>query len=218
VHTTADLSPDSFSITIDGESAELRDLFPGFHAHDRLGVVVRSPAGGAGAGLLILAAVIAHYDFHGVPDWSRPAYPDYFVFHVGGLHGDHGMLDIWPAHKEVVVDGEPESMLQAINDRAITRLAIEDVGAGAAELQAPTEASARARLASVFAFGAGGRVAGADVSIAGTDATERYVQHVLDSCEAPADASRASLLVDGRPTETYRRAGVDEALRLLAAR
>jgi len=53
-------------------------------------------------------------------------YPDYFLFHVGRPLGDHARLDIWPRRKEVVVPEDPQGVLDAINDRAITRLVVED--------------------------------------------------------------------------------------------
>lgn len=40
---------------------------------------------------------------------------------------DHSSLDVWPPHKEVIVPNEPEQILEAINDRGITRLLVEDV-------------------------------------------------------------------------------------------
>src|SRR5699024_3877804 len=40
--------------------------------------------------------------------------------------GDHFWLDISPSHKEVIVADESEQILEAINDRAITRLIIPE--------------------------------------------------------------------------------------------
>jgi hypothetical protein len=40
--------------------------------------------------------------------------------------GDHRRLDVWPGHKEVVVEAEAQRILEAIDDRAITRLLVED--------------------------------------------------------------------------------------------
>ncbi len=36
------------------------------------------------------------------------------------------MFDVWPDHKEVTVPDHAEELLQAINDRGITRLLVED--------------------------------------------------------------------------------------------
>jgi len=122
MHTAEELSSPAFAVRVGGRAATLEDLFPGFVEHDRLGVVVRQPCGAVGASTLILAAVTAFYDAQRAKGDGFFIYPDYFLFHVGTRLGDHGMLDVWPAHKEVVVPDEPEALLRAINDRGITRL------------------------------------------------------------------------------------------------
>jgi hypothetical protein len=222
VHSTEHLTTDAFALLIAGERASIRDLFPGFSADDRLGVVVRSPGGGAGAANLVLAAVTAFYDIHravaggwDVPPEMRPFYPDYFAFHLGERRGDHAALDIWPPHKEVVVPADPEQALQAINDRAITRLAVEEVGAADAELEPETVASAVRRVRTVVAFSASGRSDCADVSLAGNQVTESFARCVTESAVAgDAAALRSS---SGPRTETYRRVELADALRMLAA-
>jgi hypothetical protein len=47
------------------------------------------------------------------------------------------------------------------------------------------------------------------------EAIARRAGEVAPELRAPVAAARASLLEDGRPVETYRRLGVDEALALL---
>ena len=101
----------------------LTDLFEGFGEHDRLGVVIGRPGGALGASALITAAITAFYDLQRARGPDFFIYPDYYLFHVGKPFGDHSRLDIWPAHKEVVVAADPREVLRAVNDRAITRLA-----------------------------------------------------------------------------------------------
>jgi hypothetical protein len=222
----------------------LGELFPGFGEHDRLGVVVSRPCGAVGASALVTAAITAFYDLHRARGSGFVVYPDYFLFHVGGPLGDHGRLDVWPARKEVVVPRDPDAILEAINDRAITRLVVED-GEPAGHEYAPEElASARGRIASCLAYSASGRVGDADVSIAGNEVTEGYVADTLDPArrlarlppddplarciaaradEAAAEdrarrqREREALIEDGRPVETYRRIGLDDALALIAS-
>jgi hypothetical protein len=74
-----------------------------------------------------------------------------------------------------------------------------------------------------LAYGANGRVRDADVTIAGNDVTEGYVDSALeqsDDVEAGdrdrMRAARRQLVEDGRVVETYRRIAVEEALGLLA--
>jgi len=99
---------------------------------------------------------------------------------VGGPLGDHARLDIWPRRKEVLVEDDPQRILEAIDDRAITRLAVEDGPARERELDAESVASARARIASCLAYSAAGRVAGADVRIESNPVAEGYVEAILD--------------------------------------
>src|SRR5215217_7074318 len=246
MHSSQELRSSSFQISVGGRDVRLVDLFDGFGEHDRLGVVIRRPCGGVGASALITATITAFYDLHRARGPDFFVYPDYFLFHVGRALGDHARLDIWPSRKEVVVPEEPEHVLEAINDRAITRLVVEDGEHGKPDFEPEALASARARIATCLAYSASGRVRDADVRIASNPVTEGYVDAVLDpetrlahlrasNQRARADAVAARLgevapeerrrarrarkaLVEGdAPVETYRRIGVDEALGLLAS-
>lgn len=181
MHSSKELTSSSFRIEVDGRQARLEELFEGFGERDRLGVVVGHPCGAVGASGLITATVTAFYDIQRSRGPDFFIYPDYFLFHVGRAHGNHGILDVWPDHKEVVVPDDPERILQAINDRGITRLAVEDGGGVAApEFEPQTLSSARDRIATCLAYSPSGRVRDGDVKIATGDVTEGYVGAVLD--------------------------------------
>ena len=217
MHSASELTSDSFTITIDGRPAELADVFPGFHASDRLGVVVCTPCGGVGASGLILAAVTGFYEHQRARADDYFIYPDYFVFHVGTRHGDHGMFDVWPDHKEVTVPDDAEALLQAINDRGITRLVVEDGAAAPAELNRHTRESAESRIVSALAYAPHGDVAAGDVEIRGNAVTKSYVDDVLDaSTMVPAEVRMTRS--GGPSTETYRRITLEQAFELLARR
>ena len=115
-----------FEIGVAGRPARLDELFEGFGEHDRLGLVMRRPCGAVGASALITATITAFYDVQRSRGPDFFIYPDYYLFHVGGPLGDHARLDVWPRRKEVVVEDDPERILEAIDDRAITRLVVED--------------------------------------------------------------------------------------------
>jgi hypothetical protein len=169
-----------FEIGLAGRSASIDALFPGFGEHDRLGLVMRRPCGAVGASALIAATITAFYDIQRSRGGDFFVYPDYYLFHVGGALGDHARLDIWPRRKEVVVDDDPERILEAIDDRAITRLVVEDGPARERDLEPEAVASARARVVSCLAYSASGRVDGADVRIASNPVAEGYVEAILD--------------------------------------
>jgi hypothetical protein len=243
MHSSNELARSSFAVAVDGAPATIDDLFPGFSGQDRLGVVIRDPYGAVGASCLVLAAVTAFYDVQRARSEDFYIYPDYFIFHIGRRLGDHSMLDVWPANKEVVVADDPEEILRAINDRAITRLAVADCHCAEAHFDAESLASARDRVTSAFAYSPAGRVTDADVRITGNDVTESYVNAVLDpdslvemlgeAAEPYADevaaragevpdgiraqirAQRVGLRDGGRPVETYQRLALEQALALL---
>src|SRR5829696_9881354 len=148
MHSSRELRSSSFEIEVGGVAASLGELFEGFGEQDRLGVVLTRPCGAVGASALIAATITAFYDIQRSRGSDFFIYPDYYLFHVGGPLGDHARLDIWPRRKEVLVEDDPQRILEAIDDRAITRLAVEDGPARERELDAESVASARARIAS----------------------------------------------------------------------
>jgi hypothetical protein len=179
-----------FGIRIAGREASIEELFPRFGEHDRLGLVMRRPCGAVGASALITATITAFYDIQRSRGPDFFAYPDYYLFQVGGPLGDHARLDIWPRRKEVVVDDDPERILEAVDDRAISRLVVEDGPGAEHELDAEALASARSRIVSCLAYAASGRVEGGDVRIASNEVTEGYVDAILDP-EARMERLRA---------------------------
>ena len=245
MHTSTDLRSDSFSVELDGRRATITDLLAGVGEHGRLGIVVDEPGGAVGASLLLLAAITAFYDAQRARTDRFYIYPDYFLFHVGGPQGDHSMLDVWPSHKEVVVPDDPDAILEAINDRAITWLLVPDREPGAMPDQREARASARDRVVAAFGYSPTGRVPDGDVRIAGNEVTESYARAVLDpegvvaargdgadpyaasvarradevapEARAQLRAHRDRLRENGRPLESYRRLTLDRALASLAS-
>ena len=244
MHSAQELRSSSFRVEVDGREARLVDLFDGFQEQDRLGVVLHRPCGAVGASALITATVTAFYDIQRARADDFFVYPDYFLFHVGRPLGDHARLDIWPRRKEIVVPAEAQGILDAVNDRAITRLLVEDGEPARPELQPEVLASARGRIRTCVAYSASGRVRDADVRIASNPVSEGYVNGLLDP-EARLVALRANrndeladavaarmgevspeerrrirelrteLVEDGVPVESYRRIDLSEALGLL---
>jgi hypothetical protein len=190
VHSARELRSSLFEIEVAGRRVRLEELFEGFGAHDRLGLVMSRPCGAVGASALLCASITAFYDIQRSRGADLFIYPDYYLFHVGGPLGDHARLDIWPSRKEVLVEDDPERILEAINDRAITRLVVEEGPARERELDAEPVASARERIVSSLAYSASGRVADADVRIESNPVVEGYVEAILDP-EARIERLRA---------------------------
>ena len=222
MHSTRELTSASFTVELEGQQVTIPELFPGFDARDRLGIVVHHPGGALGASVLILATITAFYDVQRARGDDFFIYPDYFIFHVGQPHGNHSMLDIWPDHKEVVVANEPEAVLRAINDRAITRLLVPDGRPGNPSFGRATLASGCLR--SALAYAPTGRSRDADVTAAGNTVTESYVSAVIsESVELDTERKatlrdeRTRIMETGRPVEHYRRVSLDTARALLAS-
>src|SRR5918999_1608485 len=134
MHSSRELDSSSFEIEVGGVATPLEELFDGFGEQDRLGVVLTAPCGAVGASALITATITAFYDIQRARGPDFFVYPDYYLFHVGRALGDHGRLDVWPQRKEVVARDDPQAILEAIDDRAITRLVTEDGAPAEAEL------------------------------------------------------------------------------------
>jgi hypothetical protein len=186
MHSSRELTSSMFEIRAEGRRVRLEDLFERFGEQDRLGVIVNRPCGAVGASALISATVTAFYDIQRARGPDFFVYPDYYLFHVGRALGDHGMLDVFPSRKEVVVQEGPHAILDAVNDRAITRLVVpapegERPAAPAAPSFDPIAlASARARIVTCLTYAPSGRVAGGDLRIASNAVVEGYVDAILD--------------------------------------
>ncbi|WP_256237542.1 hypothetical protein [Bacillus sp. EB600] len=135
---------------------------------------------------------------------------------------NHSWMDVWPPHKEVLVEDDPEQILEAINDRGITRLLVEDMVPVSPTFLRETISSAQYRIVSALAYSPTGRVNQADITIMSCSAAE---DNVLDSLNRSDELSeevkeqlrrgRQSLYVGGRVTETYRRIELSDALQML---
>jgi hypothetical protein len=247
MHSARELRSSLFEVRVEGRPAAIPDLFEGFGEQDRLGLVMSTPCGAVGASALIAATITAFYDFHRARGGDFFVYPDYYLFHVARPLGDHARLDVWPRRKEVMVGDEPQAILEAIDDRGITRLVVEDGEPTAPDLEDEALASARGRIRTCLAYSPAGRVRNGDVEIAANDVTEGYVEAILDPetriarlraegntariaaiesriGEVERDVrlailrERRALRRDGRPVETYRRISLDEALGLLGSK
>jgi len=229
VHTARQLDVSLFAVRRSGTPATREDLLPAWTPHDRLGVVVTEPFGALGASHLIQLAITAFYDVRptrraGRLDGEDPRaiYPEIYLFHVGRAQGDHSMFDFWPARKEVLLDDDPRRVLAALNDRAITRLAVPDSDPAEVNHEHKEPAAARDRIATALVYSASGRVRDPEWEVAGLSPdTESNPSGVLnpahrrDLAASPRQAPTDAFLEERSwPTRTMAR--LDEAQRGLA--
>lgn len=158
MHTADLMKTEEFTYTRDSAEVGFGDIFPGFTAEDRVGIVAFEPGDSLKAAPLLLASVGAFYEELHATETDFYLYPDFFVFHVGGMKGRHSPLDVWPQSKEVVLPADPQALLAAINDRGITRLILPaDPGAeGVVMVHAAQLAARRLRTVLTTSSPAGG--------------------------------------------------------------
>lgn len=198
MHTAFQLSEDHFALSHRGVPTLRAQLFPDWGLLDRLGIIVHEPFGAVGASHLIQLAITSFYDARparrdGIADGMDPrsTYPEIYLFHVGGAHGDHSGYDFWPGRKEVLLPRDARLVLEAINERAITWLVAPDHPGVPVEHAHAEASAAHDRIRGAFAYSATGRVASADWELAGTAAcTEENPRTVLSPEARASSASR----------------------------
>lgn len=168
MHTVTQLYPDMFEAEIEGATSALADVLPGWGPLDRLGVIVDEPLGGLGASHMIQVAIVAYYEHANRRGSDLSLYPEIYAFHFGRPRGTLSAFDFWPPRREVMVSGDPLDLLDAINDRGITRLLVPDRPTREIEYRPKEADAALDRTLSAFAYSASGRTDRADVRLTGT--------------------------------------------------
>jgi hypothetical protein len=164
MHTAFCLREDMFSIQLGGTACSREQLLA-WGTQDRLGIIVNSPYGGLGAGLLTLLSVTAFYDVPGSKRRTVPLYPEIYLFHVGGTWGSGVGFDFWPDRKELFLPADPREVLRSINSHAITHLAVPDGEMKDVVHRFKEPEAAHDRLKRCFAYAPGGSVVAADTCI-----------------------------------------------------
>ena len=103
MHAASQLFVEAFEVQVEGERVSPDTVFPDWSPLDRFGIVVTEPLGGLGASLLIQLAIAMFYSVRPDRRAGTPVYPEIYLFHVGGPHGDFSYFDFWPPRKEVRV-------------------------------------------------------------------------------------------------------------------
>lgn len=198
MHTAMQLQKDLFVTEIDGGPA---DLFPDWGQLDRFGIVVHEPFGAIGASYLLQAAIAEWYAVRPERrDRSDQIYPDVFLFHAGGPHGDHTYFDLYPARKEVLVENTPTALLEAINDRGITHLAVPDRAVEPVQHHYKEPRQAYDRIRAAWAYSPTGRVADADVTVSSQHrVVEANIRLTLNSAESYSERMQAQAAVGTAP-------------------
>jgi hypothetical protein len=161
------LTSDMFEVQRAGHPSSPQAVFPNWVPNDRFGIVIDEPFGGLGATQLIQMAATLFYDAKPSRRSERKVYPEIYALHYGQGYGAHAPFDFWPARREAIKDHRV--LLDAINDRGITRLAIPDRPTRDIEHRPKEEDAALDRIVSAILYSPTGQVDGPDFSIRGND-------------------------------------------------
>ncbi|WP_312797812.1 hypothetical protein [Tianweitania sp.] len=168
MHCADTLFANMFEIEKDGAPASTADIFPDWQPHDRFGILIDEPLGALGATHLIQVAIAAFYDARPERRTERRVYPEIYAIHIGEDFGALTEFDFWPARREVIVSTDHREILDAINDRAITRLALPYTRPSRTLEHRPKEPDAALELLrSAILYSADGRLENPDFSITG---------------------------------------------------
>ena len=199
MHVIDLLNSNMFDVEVSGAKASISDVFPNWNAHDRFGVLIYDALGGLGATHLIQIAITSFYDSKPARRTERKVYPEIYAIHVGQWWGTHVPFDFWPARKEFLVSDDHREILDAINDRAITRLAVPQRPARDLVHRRKEEDAALDRIVTAAMYSATGRIGDPDFSIRGTDRrTETNPQRVLRPLQI-SEAQAAAVAKSGVP-------------------
>ncbi|WP_152536139.1 hypothetical protein [Mesorhizobium loti] len=174
MHVVTLLKADMFDVEIDGKPASIAQALPDWNPHDRFGLVIDDALGGIGATHLLQIAITSFYDIKPSRRTELTVYPEIYAFHIGKGYGAHAPYDFWPARREIITSLDHREVLDAINDRGITRLAVPD-RAPREVVHRPKEVDAALdRIASAFVYDPSGRVSDPDLVISGNDRRTEY--------------------------------------------
>lgn len=216
MHTADLMRTHEFVLSRGGDRVGFHDLLPGFTVRDRLGIVALEPGDVLRAAPLLLAAVGAFYEATRAEETGDfYLYPDFFVFHVGGLTGRHSPLDVWPQSKEVVVPPDPQALLAAINDRGVTRLVLPNLPGAEGVVMAHAAQLAARRLRTVLTTAPGG---GDPWTVRPSPAAVPMISRCARvSADLLGEERTARWLAEASSSRDYAELRVDEALSALCA-
>lgn len=209
MHSTDEIHAESFEYVQNGSVVQREAVMPSIGRHDRLGVVDHQQFDALGANTFICSCISAFYDLYRddrittesvvadtvdesdrrVSDYLREngfyAYPDFYTFQSVNEIVDYRWFDIWPDHKHVPVETDPETTLRAINDRAITTLLVPDGSATTPSLNPETRESAERRIDNCYLYSPNGDLEDPDLSIRlDTDSLEAWVEQTFETVDS----------------------------------
>ena len=154
-----------FEIIAGGKPTRHADFFSDFISTRRLGIVAPTRFAVSGTVNLLMAHVTAFFDCYRATTEEFFAYPDFYSFQATETKTLYGMFDIWPAHKDVIVENNHGAYLNAITDRAVNILLVPDDKRKTQSYEPEQLAAAERIIDTCYAYAINGTVDSADLVI-----------------------------------------------------
>ena len=221
---SSDLKSTDFEIIDHGNPVSHHQFFQNHTTERRIGVVAPHRIDAVGAACIIMAHTTAFYDRYREKHEAFFAYPDYFVFQGQEPQACYGMLDIWPEHKSVAINGNHSTRLNAINDRAVNILILPEGHGVKKNYEKPQLESARRNIKECFIYSETGQCQNADTLIrCQKEPIYSWTLAVIDSLIKNGDESAMKFRTEWEKLheksdsleQSYRRISLDQALALL---
>ncbi|WP_204960089.1 hypothetical protein [Salinigranum salinum] len=185
---------------------------------DRVGVVMGSADEGLGAANFLLSCVIEFYDTLRECKDEFFEYPDFYTFQATTDPADYRMFDVYPDHKNVEVAAEAETILRAVNDRAISVLLVPDRSQKHPEIEDITRRSAERTIEHVYLYDPSGLLDddGFEISVPRQPVTD-WFESTADSMinPPPKDSLRFQSGQQDRISQSYREISLEKAIERL---
>lgn len=215
MHTSEELVASDFDYRSEGQSVSRSGVMPPITPTDRVGVVMGAPSEGLDAGNFVLSCVTAFYDRLREAHDDFFEYPGYYTFQTTTDPADYRMLDIYPDHKNVVVEPETETLVQSITDRAIDILLVPNSNTEGSELADITYRSAERQIDYCYQYAGTEQLDEFDFSIGlPRHLVKEWYETTIDSVDDPSATNRQTVVDAGseQVTQRFRRIGLESAV------
>lgn len=219
MHSTI-LRGNDFALTWHETAVSHPIFFANLTVNDRLGILAPNRFEAVGAVTLIMAYVTAFYDRHRAIGNDFFAYPNYFTFQQQAPVAQYSMFDIWPQHRNVLIEDSADEFAAALTDRAISVLLLPERAAKDRKISAVYRHDLERQIERCFVYAMDGSLAEPDLTVTCTsDLLKSYALTVFDSVEkhdadaAAAKAQWLNTLPDNHIQQSFREITLAEALR-----
>lgn len=205
-----------FEIRSNGQIVRHEEFFSDFTVGTRLGLVSPNGLDGIGDAGLVLGYVTAFYDLHREASDEFYAYPEFRTFQCGAGVADYGMLDIYPAEKNITITSDPESVLHAVIQQEINILLVPIRESSQSKIDSELIESVKATVHTCFLYSPGGEIANPDITITcHKHEIFDWIKEVADSVPDNRPDDQATIPTQPILRQSYLRVSLDTAVKHL---